>query len=264
MMDTAAYASILEAATAAVKESGSIIQDSWYKPRKVTLKGRIDLVTETDVAVEEDLKRRLHAILPEATFLAEESAGNAALSDLAWIIDPVDGTTNFAHQIPFVASSVGLWHKGRMVAGIVNAPILNECFTAARGHGSAVNGRPMQVTATDNLEHALVSTGFPYSICENVEEILHWLSKTLVTTRGVRRCGAAALDFAFVAAGRYDAFYEIGLRPWDTSAGWLLVEEAGGRVTQLDTNLPFELYSRGVLATNGSLHDTMFTLLKKD
>ncbi|UZP68308.1 inositol monophosphatase [Desulfovibrio mangrovi] len=261
-MDEFGYASLLEEATAAVCESGNVILDSWYKPRKITLKGRIDLVTETDVAVEEDLKRRLHAILPEASFLAEESAGTAPLTDLAWIIDPVDGTTNFAHQIPLVASSVGLWHKGRMVLGIVNAPILRECFTAARGQGAALNGQPMYVTGTDNLEHALIATGFPYSIRDNVDEIMGWLSKALVTSRGVRRCGAAAVDFAFVAAGRYDAFYEIDLRPWDTSAGWLLVEEAGGKVTQLDTNAPFELYSRGVLATNGALHDTMFSLLK--
>lgn len=255
---------IFEATVAAVKESGNIILDHWHKPRKVTLKGRIDLVTETDVAVEEDLKKRLHAILPEAGFLAEESAGDAVLGDLAWIIDPVDGTTNFAHQIPFVATSVGLWHKGRIILSVVNAPVLDECFCAVRGKGAFVNGRPLGVSGTDILEHALVATGFPYTITQDADELLHWLSKTLVTTRGIRRGGSASIDLAFVATGRYDAYYEIGLRPWDTSAGWLLVEEAGGRVTQLDSNAPFDLYARGILASNGHLHDTLFSLLKSE
>ncbi len=257
-----ANAELYEAAITAVRESATIIEEAWHKPRTITLKGRIDLVTETDVAVEEDLKQRLKKVLPEAGFLAEESASDADLGELAWIIDPVDGTTNFAHQIPFVATSVGLWHRGQMVMGIVHAPILQECFTALRGAGTYVNGRRLEVSGTDNMEHALVATGFPYAIRENVDEILDWLSRTLVTTRGIRRCGAAAVDLAFVAAGRYDAYYEIGLRPWDASAGWLLVEEAGGRVSQLDTNAPFDLYARGVLASNGPLHDPLFRLLK--
>ncbi len=255
-------ADILDETLAVVRESGSIILEQWDRPSNISLKGRIDLVTETDVAVEEFLKQRLRAVLPEAGFMAEESAGDAPLGELTWIIDPVDGTTNFAHRIPLVATSVGLWHRGKMILGVVNAPVLRECFHSVRGGGAFVNGRPIGVSGTSVLEHALVATGFPYTIREDVDEVLHWLSRSLVATRGIRRGGAAAIDLAFVAAGRYDAYYEIGLRPWDTSAGWLLVEEAGGRVTQLDTNAPYDLYARGVLASNGPLHDPLYALLK--
>lgn len=255
-------ADILDETLAVVRESGSIILEQWDRPSNISLKGRIDLVTETDVAVEEFLKQRLRAVLPEAGFMAEESAGDAPLGELTWIIDPVDGTTNFAHRIPLVATSVGLWQRGKMILGVVNAPVLRECFHAVRGGGAFVNGRPLRVSGTSVLEHALVATGFPYTIREDVDEVLHWLSRSLVATRGIRRGGAAAIDLAFVAAGRYDAYYEIGLRPWDTSAGWLLVEEAGGRVTQLDTNAPYDLYARGVLASNGPLHDPLYALLK--
>lgn len=253
--------SFVQSALQAVTAAGSIITDAWDKPRTITHKGRIDLVTETDVAVENDLKRRLHEILPEAGFLAEESAAGAPLGELTWIIDPVDGTTNFAHGIPFVASSVGLWHRDRVVLGIVNAPVLGECYHAVRGGGAYVNGKPLHVSATQEPEQAVIAIGFPYSIQEDVDEVMRRLRAVVLATQGVRRNGAAALDLAYVAAGRCDAFYEIRLNPWDTSAGWLLVEEAGGRVGNLDTGGPYDLYARGILATNGHLHDAMQHIL---
>lgn len=246
----------------AVRASGEIIQDHWDKPRNVTMKGRIDLVTETDIAVEKDLQQRLGAILPQATFLAEESAAEGVLGECTWVIDPVDGTTNFAHKLPFTASSVALWENGEIVLGVVNAPILGECFSAARGFGAWCNDAPIRTTTTAVLDQALLATGFPYSIQDNVDEIITWLHKALFASRGVRRCGAAALDLAFLAAGRFDGFYEIGLKPWDTAAGWLLVEEAGGQVTSLEEKKPFDLYCRGILATNGLLHGPLYDLLK--
>lgn len=254
---------LLEQTVAAVKASGEIILDHWNKPRNVTMKGRIDLVTETDVAVENDLKKRLKAILPEASFLAEESAANAELQEYTWIIDPVDGTTNFAHKLPFTASSVALWHNGHVVIGVVNAPILNECFYAARGQGAFCNGDPIRTTDTAALDQALLATGFPYTIQEDVDNIINWLQKALVASRGVRRCGAAAIDLAYLAAGRFDGFYEIGLKPWDTAAGWLLIEEAGGTVENLHGGGSFDLYCKGILATNGPLQEALLQLLEE-
>lgn len=245
----------------AVVESGAIITDAWDKPRVVKYKGRIDLVTETDVAVEIDLKKRLSAILPEASFLAEESAADAPLNDLTWIIDPVDGTTNFTHQVPFVCTSVALWHKGRIVLGVINAPIMNECFYAAAGTGAWCNDKQISVTRNDRLDQALVGTGFPYSIAEDADEITARLRRVLSKSQGVRRLGAAALDLAYLAAGRFDVFYEQGLKPWDTAAGWLLVNEAGGWVTQYDPAKDFELYAKGILASNTVLHAQIAKLL---
>ncbi len=246
----------------AVRESGSIILDRWNAPRTVSCKGRIDLVTDTDVAVENDVLPRLRKLLPQADVVAEESAGNVPLGDLAWVVDPVDGTTNFAHGIPFVALSVGLWFRGQVLLGAVYAPILHECFHAVRGGGAFCNGVPVHVTDTANMEQALIATGFPYTIQEEAPTVLRRLSRVLVSARGVRRCGAAAVDLAYLAAGRYDAFYETGLKPWDTAAGWLLVEEAGGRVTGLDGHSPFDPRRPEILASNGQLHTQMAQTLR--
>lgn len=252
---------LLPKTQAVVLAAGEIIRDHAQKPRDVHHKGRIDLVTATDIAVEEYLKKHLKPLLPEATFLAEESAADAPLSEYTWIIDPVDGTTNFAHGLPHVATSVGLWHKDRVVLGIVNAPILNECFTAVSGGGAFCNGKALRVTDTDNLEHSLVATGFPYAIERELAGVMGRLQAVLPATQGVRRCGAAALDLAYVAAGRYEAFYEITLNPWDVSAGWLLVREAGGHMTRINGDA-YELRHDDVLASNGRVHDAMAALLK--
>uniref|UniRef100_B8DJI0 Inositol-1-monophosphatase n=1 Tax=Nitratidesulfovibrio vulgaris (strain DSM 19637 / Miyazaki F) TaxID=883 RepID=B8DJI0_NITV9 len=243
-----------------IGESGALVMDHWRKPRNIRLKGRIDLVTETDLAVEAFLKNRLKDVVPGATFMAEESATSRTPQGTCWIIDPIDGTTNFAHSLPFVATSVGLWHDGQVVLGIVNAPVLGECFWAVRGGGAFRNGETLHVSDREPLEQAVVATGFPYTISEDVDTVLARLRKALVTTRGVRRCGAAAIDLAFVAAGRFDAFYEADLKPWDTAAGWLLVEEAGGRVTGFD-GAPYDFTNEGILASNGLLHEAMHAVL---
>ncbi|OBQ55662.1 inositol monophosphatase family protein [Halodesulfovibrio spirochaetisodalis] len=252
---------LLPQVRAAVIESGELIREAWDKPRKVRYKGRIDLVTETDVAVEHDIKNRLAKILPEASFLAEESAADEPLNDLTWVIDPIDGTTNFAHQVPFVCSSVGLWHKDRIVLGVINTPIMNECFYAAAGGGAWCNEKQISVTRNKQIEHSLVATGFPYTIAEDADEITDRLRRVLKESQGVRRLGAAALDLAYLAAGRFDAFYEKGLKPWDTAAGWLLVNEAGGWVTEYDAATDFSLYSPTLLATNTLLHAQMAQLM---
>lgn len=252
---------LLAGARAAVAAAGERIRTDFAAPTGIRHKGRIDLVTATDLAVETLLKDRLGRLLPEAAFLAEESAGTTRLDGPTWIIDPLDGTTNFAHGFPFVCTSVGLYDGRDMVLGIVNAPILGQCFTAGRGLGAFVNDAPLGVSGVARLEDALVATGFPYAIRENLDEILPDMGAVLAATQGIRRPGSAALDLAFVAAGRLDAFYEIGLHPWDVAAGWLLVTEAGGRVGSYRPDGPYRLGAFRLLASNGRLHEPMLDLL---
>ena len=254
---------LAEAAQKAVAAAGDIIRAHWDKPSLVTHKGRIDLVTGTDLAVESALKESLSRLLPASTFLAEESAATLEPGELTWIIDPVDGTTNFAHRVPFVASSVALWAGGESVLGFVNVPVQGEMFHAVRGLGAFCNGRPIRVSAIDRLEDALVGTGFPYSVREDIRPIMARLEAVLVAAQGVRRHGAAAIDLAYVARGRTEAFYEQGLKPWDTAAGWLLVEEAGGRVTRFDPGALYHLRAEGILASNGLVHESLGALLSR-
>lgn len=258
-------AGLLEACVRVARESGDIVRRHWDAPSHVRHKGAVDLVTETDLAVEAFLKERLAPLVPGAAFLAEESsaaAGPGAGDGPCWIIDPVDGTTNFVHRLPQVSTSVALWAGGRIQLGVVNAPMLGgdgECFWAARGNGAYLNGRRVTVSGAATLQDALACTGFPYELEGRLPVILERLRRVLPATQGMRRLGSAALDLAFVACGRLDVFYEGWLKPWDLAAGWLLVEEAGGRVSGLD-GAPFR-FGHALLATNGRLHAAMTELL---
>lgn len=258
-------AALLEACVRVVRASGDIVRRHWDAPSHVRHKGAVDLVTETDLAVEAFLKEHLAPLLPGAAFLAEESSaadGPGAGDGPCWIIDPVDGTTNFVHRIPQVSTSVALWAAGQVRLGVVNAPMLGgdgECFWAVRGGGAFLNGRGVTVSGAARLSDALACTGFPYELEERLPVILERLRRVLPATQGLRRLGSAALDLAFVACGRLDVFYEGWLRPWDLAAGWLLVEEAGGAVSGLD-GAPFR-FGDALLATNGTLHAAMTELL---
>ena len=257
-------AGLLPRTREAVLAAGERILADFGAPRDVRRKGRIDLVTATDLAVEAFLKTELARILPEAAFLAEETAAQTVLSGLTWIIDPLDGTTNFAHGFPFVCTSVALYDGQTPLLGCVNAPILGQCFTAAAGQGAFLNDAPIHVSTTDNLEDALVATGFPYAIRENLDEIMTDVRAMLDATQGIRRPGSAALDLAYVAAGRFDAFYELALNPWDVAAGVLLVTEAGGRVGGYRPDSPYRLGDFRILASNGVLHEALLELLGEE
>mgnify|MGYP000864401465 CR=1 FL=1 len=246
---------LLEKTRDVVLEAGEIVKDQWDKPKNIKKKGRIDLVTQTDVAVENFLKEKLAAILPGSAFLAEESAANVKPGPLTWIIDPVDGTTNYAHGLPHMCASVALWDEDRTVLGVVNAPILGECFTAIRGKGARLNGKPIAVSPEDSLEASLVATGFPYDVPTYLDRVLACMRAILPKAQGMRRAGAAALDMAYVSCGRLEAFYEATLNPWDVAAGWLLVTEAGGRVTQFDPDVPYALGALTMLCSNGPVHE---------
>lgn len=254
--------SLLESCLHTVRQSGEIVRENWARPHQVRHKGSIDLVTETDLAVEDFLKERLSAILPEASFMAEESTSpDSAPGRLCWIIDPVDGTTNFVHRIPQVGTSVALWHEGEVVLGIVNVPMLGECYWAVRGGGAFCNGEAMQVSRAATLDKTLLATGFPYEAPQHLAVIMRRLEAVLPVTQGLRRMGAASVDLACVACGRLDAFYEDWLKPWDLAAGWLLVEEAGGRVSNFrGEKLGFH---EPLLASNGLVHSLLLELLQR-
>lgn len=243
------------------RRSGAIIQDHWRKPRQAIRKGPVDLVTRTDVAVEEFLMRNLKDLAPGVGFLAEESASekDGIPEGDCWIIDPVDGTTNFVHGIPTVGTSVALWSGGRVEMGVVNMPMLGQCFHAARGRGAWEGGRRLRVSSVSRLNEAVIATGFPYDIPVWQKRIIDWMAAVLPAAQGVRRMGAASVDLAFVADGRMDAYYEAALKPWDVAAGWLLVEEAGGRVSDLEGRPGG--FCPVVLASNGLIHEDLRMLL---
>lgn len=241
-------------------EAGNIIRRQWPRTSHVTHKARIDLVTETDVAVEKFLSEHLPALVPESSLMAEESYSGEALGEWTWVVDPVDGTTNFVHRHPFVAVSIALCHKGQVVMGIVNAPMLNECYWAVRGHGAFVNETRLHVSQTQSLDQSMIAFGMPYTIDKDLDEWIALFRPVLPRAQAMRRCGSAAIDLSYVAAGIYDGFYEAGLRPWDAAAGWLLVEEAGGRVSRYNGE-PYFLGSYDIAATNANIHTELTRLL---
>lgn len=257
---------LLEQVLRVVEEAGRIISANWDAPRSTKMKGRVNLVTDTDLAVEKFLLGALPQLIPGSITLSEEASTQGYDKTLlhnatpVWIIDPLDGTTNFAHHVPFVNISVGLWQSGAPLLAVIAAPVLNETFYAVKGGGAFCNGQPIKVSSCDALECALASTGFPYELEGNIEKIMDMVRKLLANCRGLRRCGAAALDLAYVAAGRYDIFQEFGLQPWDSAAGVLLVSEAGGRVSRNDGSAYYP-GDHDVLVSNGLLHDKMIKIM---
>ena len=202
----------------------------------------------------------IHRSFPTHAILAEESGASAHQSDHRWIIDPLDGTTNFAHGFPQFCVSIAYERRGSMQLGVVYDALKKECFVAQRGHGTRLNGKPIHVSTTPSLSAALLSTGFPYDRRERRRYYLCFWEELMTRVQGVRRTGAAALDLAYVAAGRTDGFWEFGLKAWDVAAGALLVEEARGRVTNMDGS-PLDLAGANILATNGRLHEELSAVI---
>jgi myo-inositol-1(or 4)-monophosphatase len=254
---------MLNFAIQTAREAGKILADKFGRALQVSNKGDIDLVTESDLAAERLIVERIRSYHPRHRILTEESGdvAEAGGSDSAhkWIIDPLDGTTNYAHGYPVFCVSVALEHEGRVVLGVVHDPSRDETFAAERGAGATLNGRPVRVSDTAELNRSLLCTGFPYDVRERGDFARHFRA-FIMRAQSVRRDGAAALDLAYVAAGRFDGFYEEGLRPWDVAAGVLLVEEAGGRVTHYDGS-PFHIYKPPIAASNGLVHGAMLEVL---
>ena len=243
--------------------AGRLQRAAFGRARAVEHKGEIDLVTATDRRSEEAILRVIRAAHPGHGVLAEESGRDAGDGAHLWVVDPLDGTTNFSRGFPVFAVSVALALEGRVVAGAVHQPLLGELFTAVRGGGAHLNGRRIRVSRQEALDQAFLATGFPYDIRRSRRNNLENFRRFATRCLAVRRAGAAALDLAYVAAGRFDGFWELKLQPWDLAAGALLVEEAGGTITGLDGR-PWSLPVRDVVASNGLVHKPMLALLAGD
>ncbi|NVK04512.1 MAG: inositol monophosphatase [Flavobacteriia bacterium] len=247
-----------------VREVGAFIRKEQQKVTSgdIELKSLNSLVSYVDKQAEEQLVAGLTRIVPEAGFIAEEGTGERNGNGLNWIVDPLDGTTNFLHGLPVYSVSVAL-HDGKdLVIGVVLEVGQNECFHAYRGGGAYVNGSPISVSSNATLADSLLATGFPYYDFERMEEYLNLLRDCFQKTRGVRRWGSAAVDLAYVACGRFDGFFEYGLNPWDVAAGTLLVQEAGGKVSAFSpTNDP--IFGREILASSSSVYDELNELVRE-
>ena len=253
---------LVNIAVGAARKAGNVLLQSFKRvdTLKVRSKGRNDWVSEADIAAEEAIIEHIHKHYPDHAILGEES-GASGESDHVWIIDPLDGTTNFLHGFPVFAVSIGIKVNGRLEHGVVYDPLRGELFTGTRGSGASLDGRRIRVSTTRRLDEALVGTGFPYrEDTDGDDSYLRQLRKVLRQTAGVRRPGAAALDLAYVAAGRLDGFWEFHLKPWDIAAGAVLIREAGGIVTGIDGNDGF-LESGHVLAASAKLYPELLKLL---
>lgn len=245
----------------AARMVGQFLRDHYNKPHQVSYKGVIDIVTEMDRESEQMIIGFLRDIYPNYGILGEEGSKSDELCSYRWIIDPLDGTTNYAHNYPLFGVSIALEKQGEIVLGVVYNPVLNELFTAEKQGGARLNGQPIHVTATPELGKALVATGFPYDAWTNPADNCAELTRILKKTISLRSDGSAALDLCHIACGRLDGYWELDLAPWDMAAGALIVQEAGGMVTQVNGQ-PFNHLQKNVLASNGHIHQAMVEVLK--
>ena len=250
------------------RDAGRILVDRLGRALQVSNKGDIDLVTESDLACEKLIIDRIRSHYPRHAILAEESGASDGVlvaggrSEWKWIIDPLDGTTNYAHGYPCYCVSIALERAGKLEIGVIYNPMLDELFAAERGQGARLNDRAIRVSEIEDLNNAMLCTGFPYDVRDRPNFERHFANFTM-QAQAVRRDGSAALDLAYVACGRFDGFWEDGLNPWDTAAGVLLIEEAGGRVTDY-TGAALDIYGPAVLASNGLVHEAMIRVLEMD
>jgi len=258
-MDIEEFAAV---GTAIAQRAGQLLFERYRTDFTVEHKGTINLVTEVDIAAEEMIVTQLRKAFPDHSILAEENNNTTRGGYCTWVIDPLDGTTNYAHGFPFFSVSIGLEISGKVEFGVVCDPVRNELFTARRGAGAFCNGETLSISNTASLDAGLLATGFPYDIRTSEENNLANFCAFALKSQGLRRTGSAALDLCYVAAGRIDGFWEAKLNPWDCAAGFLLVTEAGGRVTDY-TGQPASIYKPEVVASNGQIHQQMLTVLKE-
>lgn len=254
-------ASYLETAMEIARESGALLANYFERRIGYELKGEYDLVTAADRASEDLVVERLRSHFPSHSVVAEEGTGHQRSSDFCWYVDPLDGTTNFAHGFPVFNVTLALEQAGELVAGCVFDPTRQEMFAAERGAGAYLNNRRIRVSKVNKLEETLVATGFP-SRRRHANLNIHFYYQLAMFTHGVRRAGSAALDLAYVASGRLDAFWEFNLNPWDVAAGILLIREAGGKVTDMHGH-PVSLRGEHILADNGLVHDCILDLFEE-
>ena len=253
---------LFDLAVKAAKSAGEITLNYFNKNIEIGYKGNLDndLVTEVDRKSEKCIIDMIKDQYPEHIILAEESGLTGASSAVKWVIDPLDGTVNYAHRIPIFSISIGVEVNGEVIVGVVFDPTRNELFTVKKGEGAFLNGKRIAVSNSTELSKSMLVTGFPYNVKENPFNCIEIFKNFLLSSRALRRLGSAALDAAWVAAGRFDGFYEVMLQPWDSAAGALLVTEAGGKTTNFLSD-DFSIYEKGILFTNGKIHKQMQELL---
>lgn len=257
----------ISAASGIAREAGAVLRDFFSRGVETEYKGDVDLVTVADRTAEKLIRDRLRSAFPEHGIYGEEGTRERLEQEYRWYVDPLDGTTNFAHGVPHFSVSLGLEHRpeglaagedGILEAGVIYDPMRDELFSAERGRGAFLNGKPIHVSRIPDLAESLIATGFP-SRKRHDSPNIHFYHEFTLRSHGVRRAGSAALDLAYVACGRYEAFWEFHLNPWDTAAGFLMVEEAGGSITDF-SGAHFRLDSREVLASNGRIHAELLGL----
>jgi len=248
--------SALEVARLAAQKGGDCIREGWDRVHDVQFKGAVDLLTETDLESQRIIVSEIRSAFPDHSILAEEEGLSEKKGYDLWIIDPLDGTTNFAHRFPFVCVSIAHLKDDVIDVGVIYNPMLNELFWAERGCGAYLNGRRIRVSEESDLRKSLIATGFPYDLESVRSEVIRRFENMLSSSQGIRRAGSAALDLAYVASGVLDGFWEQLLKPWDIAAGVLLVEEAGGRVSDFHGN-SVDLFGGRTMASNGRIHGQM-------
>ena len=253
---------IREFAIETAKKAGALLKENVGKVGRIEFKGAVDIVTEVDRKSEELIMAAIGKTFPGHGILTEESPEVKQDSPYKWIIDPLDGTTNYSHGFPFFCVSIGFEEAGEVTFGAVYDPMLDELYTAEKGIGAALNGKKITVSAINDLGRGLLATGFPYDLRASRDNNLDFFSEFSLKAQAIRRAGSAALDLCYIASGRFDGYWEMKLRPWDVAAGALIVEEAGGRVTDFSGG-PFSIYGRECLASNGLIHEDMIRILSK-
>ncbi len=253
----------LKIAEQACRESGQIQIQNLNQERQIEYKGAINLVTNVDKACEKAIVDLIQGNFPDHDILAEEGGGKRKDSPYKWIIDPLDGTTNYAHRYPLFCTSIALESQGEIVIAAVYEPNRQEMFLAEKGAGATCNGKKISVSSASTVNESMLATGFAYNIRETEDNNLNHFKKLVLSAQALRRDGVAAADLCDVAMGRFDGFWELNLFPWDVAAGFLIVEEAGGRVTDFRGS-KFEVYSKQILATNDHIHDEMIEILMRE
>jgi myo-inositol-1(or 4)-monophosphatase len=253
---------LLNDAVRIARQAGKLLKDSMSSAFSVEYKGELDLVTEMDRRAQDIIEMEIRSQYPHHGILAEEELDEKGTDGHTWIVDPLDGTTNYAHGFPVFSVSIGIVYNGEPVCGVVFNPVADETFKAIKGEGAFMNAFPIKVSSTPLLDQSLLGTGFPYNIRESVHNNLDHFGNLALSTQGIRRCGSAALDLCFVAAGRLDGFWELNLKPWDIAAGALIVREAGGITTDFSGS-ELGLDGSRVLASNGIIHEEMIQILSR-
>jgi myo-inositol-1(or 4)-monophosphatase len=251
----------LSTAVEIAREAGALVAELFTTPLEITYKRRSDLVTVADRRSEALIVERLRRHFPDHGIVGEEGGSYSAPSDYCWYVDPLDGTTNYAHGFPIFSVTLGLAHHGEMIAGVVYDPTRQEMYTAERGAGAFLNDQRLHVSRNGSLSECLVATGFP-PFADNHDLNIRLYARITGLSHGIRRAGSAALDLCYVAAGRFDGFWELKLNPWDKAAGSLLVTEAGGRMSDMQGR-PFNVLGEDVFASNGLVHDQMLEVFRQ-